>query len=72
MGGNELKKAREAAGLTQEELGFRTKLHRTYISMLERDINSMTLPTLFRICDVLDIRPSVLVGRIEKSQKSSK
>jgi transcriptional regulator with XRE-family HTH domain len=67
MGGKELKKAREAAGLTQEELGFKTKLHRTYISMLERDVNSLTLPTLFRICKVLNIRPSEMVARIEKS-----
>ncbi len=70
MGGEEIKKARETAGLTQEELAFRTKLHRTYISLIERNIHSPTLVTLFRLCEVLSIRPSTLVARIEKSKSS--
>jgi transcriptional regulator with XRE-family HTH domain len=71
MGGKEIKEAREKAGLTQEELAFRTNLHRTYISMIERNVNSLTLPTLFRICEALSIRPSTLVARIEKSNPTN-
>jgi transcriptional regulator with XRE-family HTH domain len=37
MFGEELKKAREAAGLTQEALAFVANVHRTYVSLLERD-----------------------------------
>lgn len=66
MGGDELKKARVAAGLTQEQLAFKTGLHRTYISLLERNKNSLTIPTLFKVCKVLGIRPSTLVSRMEK------
>ncbi len=40
-------------------------MHRTYISMLERDKGSPTLETLFRLCDVLGIMPSDLVKRVE-------
>lgn len=54
------------AKLTQEELAFKTGLHRTYISMLERDKNAITLPTLFKICTAVRVRPSELVARIEE------
>ena len=66
MLGAELKKARKAAGLTQEELAFKAEIHRTYVSMLERGKGSPTVETLFRICDVLGIRASTLLKRIEK------
>jgi len=69
MLGAELRTAREAAGLTQEELASRAGVHRTYISFLERDIKSPTLNVLFRICAALDISPAQLVSRIEKKLK---
>lgn len=53
MLGDELRKAREAAGLTQEKLAFAAGLDRTYISQLEHDKKSPTLDVLFRICDAL-------------------
>lgn len=68
MGGDEIRKAREAAGLTQEELAFRTKLHRTYISLVERDKNVLTLTSLFRIAEQVGLKPSELVARIEKAE----
>lgn len=71
MFGNELRKARERAGLTQEELAFRAKVHRTYISLLERDKKSPTLNMIFRLCDTLEVSPSALVGRIERKRIAS-
>ena len=56
MLGDELRKAREAAGLTQEEVSFRAGVHRTYVSLLERDKKSPTLDVLFRICGALGVR----------------
>ena len=53
MLGKELRKAREAAGMSQEELAFRARVHRTYISLLERDKKSPTLDVLFRICGAM-------------------
>lgn len=55
MFGDELKRAREAAGMTQETLAFEAELDRTYISRLEHNKKSPTLDTLFRICDALGI-----------------
>lgn len=65
--GDQIRRAREEAGLTQEQLAFEAKLHRTYISLLERDKKAPTLTALFRICRACGIRPSTLVARIEKS-----
>jgi transcriptional regulator with XRE-family HTH domain len=69
MLGEELRKARTAAGLTQEELSFRAGLHRTYISQLEHDKKSPTLDVLFLICDALEIPVSQLVKRVEKNRR---
>lgn len=63
MLGQELRRAREEAGLTQEELAQRAGLHRTYISILERDQKSPTVETLRTICAVLGLRVSVLLAR---------
>ena len=65
MLGDELRKARESAGLTQEELAFKARVHRTYISMLERDKKSPTLEVMFRLCRALEVSPSKLIARIE-------
>jgi transcriptional regulator with XRE-family HTH domain len=65
MFGEELRKARVEAGLTQEKLSFVAGLDRTYISQLENDKKSPTLDAYFRICDALKISPSVLMARIE-------
>jgi DNA-binding XRE family transcriptional regulator len=66
MVGEELRKARRAAGLTQEELSFRAGLHRTYISQLESNKKSPTLDVLFRICDALGVRASRVVAGVER------
>jgi transcriptional regulator with XRE-family HTH domain len=69
MLGEELRKEREMAGLTQEQLSFRSGLSRPYISQLERELKSPTLETLFLLCDALSISAAELVGRVEVSRK---
>jgi transcriptional regulator with XRE-family HTH domain len=63
--GEELRKARLAAGLTQEELGFRAGVTRNYVSMMELGTNSPTVNTLFRVCDALGIKASALIASVE-------
>lgn len=65
MLGNELRKARLAAGLTQEELAVRAELSRNYISQLELDEKSPTLQVLMRVCAAMNVRASKLIARIE-------
>lgn len=66
MLGKELRKARVDAGLTQEELAFKARLARNYVSLLELDRKSPTIHTLFRLCGALGIRPSTLIARVER------
>ena len=68
MLGEELRSAREAAGLTQEQLAERAGVHRTYVSMLERDQKSPTVQVLFRICEAMGIRASKLLTRVEDAR----
>jgi transcriptional regulator with XRE-family HTH domain len=68
MLGEELRKAREAAGLTQEKLAFEAGVDRTYVSQLENNKKSPTLDTLFRLCRALGVLASELVARVEGSK----
>ena len=70
MLGEELRKARERAGLTQEQLSFRADYSRPYISQLERDLKSPTVATLFRLCEAMGVKASELIagGTVEGSR----
>ena len=68
MLGEELRKARAKAGLTQEQLAFAANLDRTYISHLEHDKYSPTLDALFRICDALGVSASNIIAKVEKTR----
>ena len=67
MVGSELRKARESAGMTQEELADRSALHRTYVSMLEREKKSPSLAALFLLCRAMGISTADFVARLERA-----
>jgi transcriptional regulator with XRE-family HTH domain len=69
MMGQELRKARQRAGLTQEQLSFRAGISRPYFSQLERDLKSPTVDTLFRICDALQVSAADIVRRVDAARK---
>ena len=64
--GEELRKLREEKGLSQEQLGFESDYHRTYISQLERGQKSTSLKAVFRIASALGVKPSEMVTRVEE------
>jgi transcriptional regulator with XRE-family HTH domain len=64
--GWELREARRALDLSQEELAFSVDLHRTYISLLERGMKSPTLDIIFRLCKVLQVNPGDFISRINE------
>lgn len=66
MLGDELRKARIAAGLTQEQLGFKADISRNYVSLLERGEKSPTMQVLQRVCKALGVKASAIVARIER------
>ena len=67
MLGAELRRAREEAGLTQEDAAHRAGLDRSYLSQLENDHKSPTLDTLLRLCAALGVKASTVVARVERA-----
>ncbi len=49
-----LRARREAAGISQEALGYKAGLHRTYVSMLERGVRNPTLTVIAKLAGALD------------------
>ena len=62
---------RKKLKLSQEELGFRSGLHRTFISQLERGIKSPSLRTLITIAAALDTEADVLVREAERLSRGA-
>lgn len=60
-----LQDLRKARKLSQEELGFESGYHRTYISQLERGRKSPSLRTIFQLGEALKTVPSEMVLRVE-------
>ncbi len=59
--GNVIREHRIKSQLTQEQLSFRAKLHRTYIGDLERGLKSPTLDVIDALASALGIKPGALV-----------
>ena len=50
-----VKSRREVLGLTQEELAHRAKIHRTYLSDVERGTRNLSLINIERLAIALEI-----------------
>lgn len=55
-----LRKARRAAGITQEELGERCGVYRTEVSLMERGLREPRLGTMVKLADALGVPPERL------------
>lgn len=64
--GKEIARLRKRIGLSQEELGFRADVHRTYISQLERGLKSPTLSVILKLSLALKVSASKLVATVEE------
>lgn len=53
--GQNVQKARKAAGFSQEQLAEKAGVHRTYIGMIERAEKNITLCNMEKIADALGI-----------------
>ena len=56
---------REELGLSQEALGYRAKVHRTYVSDIERGARNPTVKVIWKLAEALETQPSVLLGIAE-------
>lgn len=68
--GREIRRHREAAGLSQEQLAERAGLHRNYIGLMERGQRNAALTTLLSIAAALDLSLSELFAALPKSNRS--
>jgi len=58
--GNQLRKVRTEAGLSQEALGFKSGLHRTYIGAIERGEQSVSVDNVYKLAKALKVKPKDL------------
>ena len=49
----------------QENLGFESGYHRTYISLLERGLKAPSLTAIFNLAKALNVNPSDLIHEVE-------
>jgi ribosome-binding protein aMBF1 (putative translation factor) len=61
-----LRKARNDAGLTQEELAQKVKLTREYISLLEHGKRLPTILVFMRLARALGTSPAELIEKLER------
>jgi transcriptional regulator with XRE-family HTH domain len=62
-----VRKARKALNLSQEELAFEAGLDRTYISQVERAKRNMTIVVLARLAAALRTTPERLIAAPRRS-----
>ena len=65
--GENLRRARKQAGLSQEELAVRASLHRTEIGLVERGERSVLLETAIKLAGAAGVSVSDLIAGVEWS-----
>lgn len=59
--GEKIRKLRKKQKISQEELGFRAKLHRTYIGAIERAEQNVSIDNIHKIARALKVSPGDLL-----------
>lgn len=58
--GQRIRELRKSKGWSQEELGFRSEVHRTYIGAVERGEQNISLDNIGRLARTLKVKISSL------------
>lgn len=64
--GKVLREVRESRGMSQQELADYSEIDRTYLSNLERGLNNPTLNVIFKLAEILKMKPGEFVDKVEK------
>ena len=56
--GKRIKELRNKLGISQEELAFRSEIHRTYIASLEVGKRNVSIATLEKVVNALEVSMS--------------
>lgn len=70
--GKVLRRLRNEAGLTQEQLGLEADLRRTYVSILELGQQQPSLGTLFKLARALGLPASAVIAEVENELGAAK
>ena len=65
--GRAIRDFRRGRGISQEQLGFDSGLHRTYIGGIERGERNPSLQNILRIAEALGVSPSELMAAAERN-----
>jgi transcriptional regulator with XRE-family HTH domain len=60
-----IRELREENKFSQQELADFSEVDRTYISDLERGLNYPSLNTIYKLAEVLKIKPSKLIEKVD-------
>jgi transcriptional regulator with XRE-family HTH domain len=63
--GENLRAVRQAAAMSQEDVGFAAELHRTEVGLLERGARVPRIDTLLKLSQALAVSPDTLLAGIE-------
>jgi len=67
--GRVVRRRREKLGLSQEELGYKAGLHRTYVSLLERGRRNPSLNVVAALARGLGTSTVALMGDLEAEKR---
>jgi transcriptional regulator with XRE-family HTH domain len=65
--GRAIRDYRRVRGVSQEQLGYDSGLHRTYIGGIERGERNPSLANILRIAEALGVSPSELLAATERN-----
>jgi transcriptional regulator with XRE-family HTH domain len=63
--GRAVRELREKQQLSQEQLGYKSGLHRNYIGGVERGELNPSLASIWKLAQALDVKPSELLAIAE-------
>lgn len=63
-----IQKYRAEKTLSQEGLAEKSELHRTYISLVERNKRNITLKNIGKIADGLGVEPYLLLMEVDENE----
>lgn len=66
-----LRRLRDEKDLSQEELAFRAKIDRTYVSALERGVYSATITMVQKLATVLEVEPASMLEAVPRAAAST-
>ena len=70
--GDAVRRRREELGMTRKTLAEKAKIHRTYLSDVERGTRNLSLINIERLADALSITVSVLFQAVEAATRSER